>query len=376
MLRPLFVSPRRREGPPNIWDTPGISGNVFANPHASSSAPYPQELNSPWKKTIEEPLHMSTAEKSDRPERNQDLRCQSGPSAKRFSHLQWRRLFKELWGRPTTTADFGSPFWQVPYASNLCLLEDKVQDRGMYLFTIPYGSDAIDQRSGVGWFSGWIDIFVIYSWYFNAEFWSTWCEDCFGTDYNHPEFPVQKENQSGRNKRPRKRTVSFAVDRSLTWSTSTSRSLEPTILSRIIPTYLLLVFEMTIFRNSILCGDGILLSMTKIPHDDITWRLRRSQDLMITYWKLWWREVLSRKFEYKNFGERRGQESGDQNSVDNEFLETVGNGKPTGSVWKETIAVSATISISVEKVHHQIPSPNSLMRQEWAKTIEDPKSQR
>ena len=82
LLRPSFVSPRRKEGPPNIWDTSGISGNVFANPQASSSAPYPQELNSTWKKTIEEPLHMSTAEKSDRPERNQDLRCQSGPSAK------------------------------------------------------------------------------------------------------------------------------------------------------------------------------------------------------------------------------------------------------------------------------------------------------
>ena len=82
MLRPSFVSPRRKDGPPDIWDTPGISGNVFANPQASSSAPYPQELNSTWKKTIEEPLHMSTAEKSDRPERNQDLRCQSGPSAK------------------------------------------------------------------------------------------------------------------------------------------------------------------------------------------------------------------------------------------------------------------------------------------------------
>ena len=82
LLRPSFVSPRRKEGPPNIWDTSGISGNVFANPQASSSAPYPQELNSLWKKTIEEPLHMSTAEKSDRPERNQDLRCQSGPSAK------------------------------------------------------------------------------------------------------------------------------------------------------------------------------------------------------------------------------------------------------------------------------------------------------
>ena len=37
-----------------------------------------------------------------------------------------------------------------------------------------------------------------------------------------------------------------------------------------------------------------------------------------------------------------------------EFLEIVGNEKPTGSVLKETIAVSATISISVEKLHHQI----------------------
>ena len=106
MLRPSFVSPRRKEGPPCIWDTHGIPGNVFANPHASSSAPYPQELNSLWKKTIEEPLHMSTAEKSERPEQNRDLRCQSGPSAKDSVIFSGWGLFKELWGRPTTTADF------------------------------------------------------------------------------------------------------------------------------------------------------------------------------------------------------------------------------------------------------------------------------
>ena len=29
MLRPSFVSPRRKEGPPCIWDTHGTSGNVF-----------------------------------------------------------------------------------------------------------------------------------------------------------------------------------------------------------------------------------------------------------------------------------------------------------------------------------------------------------
>ena len=81
MLRHSFVSPSRKEGPPSIWGTHGISGNVFANPAASSSAPYPQELHQ-WNSSSEEPLHSSTVEKSERQEQDQDLRCQSGPSAK------------------------------------------------------------------------------------------------------------------------------------------------------------------------------------------------------------------------------------------------------------------------------------------------------
>ena len=82
LLKPAFISQRQTEEPPNIRDTSGVSGNVFAHPQTSSSAPYPQELNSTWRKTIEEPIHMSTAKKSGRPERDPDLRCQSGPSAK------------------------------------------------------------------------------------------------------------------------------------------------------------------------------------------------------------------------------------------------------------------------------------------------------
>ena len=38
-----------------------------------------------------------------------------------------------------------------------------------------------------------------------------------------------------------------------------------------------------------------------------------------------------------------------QNNVDKEFLEIVGKGKPTGSVLKETIVVSVTMLISVQK---------------------------
>ena len=43
-----------------------------------------------------------------------------------------------------------------------------------------------------------------------------------------------------------------------------------------------------------------------------------------------------------------------QNSVDKEFLEIVGSGKLMGSVQKETIAVSGTISISVQNQHSRI----------------------
>ena len=78
LLRPSFESPRRKEGPPSIWDTPDISGNVFASPHASSTAPHPQELN-PWGKSLRSRFICLQRR---RPEQNQDLRCQSGPSAK------------------------------------------------------------------------------------------------------------------------------------------------------------------------------------------------------------------------------------------------------------------------------------------------------
>ena len=82
LLKPAFISQRQTEESPNIRDTSGISGNVLAHPQTSSSAPYPRELNSTWRKTIEEPIHMSTVEKSGRPERDPDLRYQSGPSAR------------------------------------------------------------------------------------------------------------------------------------------------------------------------------------------------------------------------------------------------------------------------------------------------------
>ena len=53
MLSRSLGMPSRRDGPPSIWDTHGISGEVFANPTASSSALYPQESN-PWISNVSE----------------------------------------------------------------------------------------------------------------------------------------------------------------------------------------------------------------------------------------------------------------------------------------------------------------------------------
>ena len=81
MLSRSLGIPSRNDRPPSIWDTHCISGNVFANPAASSSAPYPQELN-PWSSRMSEPIHSPQTGKNENQTPVQDQRCQSGPSAK------------------------------------------------------------------------------------------------------------------------------------------------------------------------------------------------------------------------------------------------------------------------------------------------------
>ena len=130
MLSRSFGVPSRREGPPSIWDTHGISGNVFANPHALSSAPFPQELNQ-WSSSIEEPLHSSTVEKSERQKQDQDQRCQSGPSAtksvifsggdssKNYGADQQRLQISDLhFDKFPTPATFAC--WKIRFKTEVC----------------------------------------------------------------------------------------------------------------------------------------------------------------------------------------------------------------------------------------------------------------
>ena len=127
MLSRSIGMPSRREGPPSIWDTHGISGNVFANPVASSSAPYPQELN-PWSSGREEPFHSSTVEKSEKQTQVQDQRYKSGPSAKSSVIPSGGDSLKNYGADQQRLQILDLHFDKFPTPANACLLEDKNQD--------------------------------------------------------------------------------------------------------------------------------------------------------------------------------------------------------------------------------------------------------
>ena len=130
LSRSSFGMASRREGPPSIWDTVGKSGNVFVDPVASSSAPYPQELM-PWSSGRAEPIHSSTAEKNENRTPVQDQRCQSGPSAqnsvitsegdslKNYGADQQRLLISDIhFDKFTTPATFAC--WKIRFKTEVC----------------------------------------------------------------------------------------------------------------------------------------------------------------------------------------------------------------------------------------------------------------
>ena len=261
--------PSRNNGPPSTWDAHGTSGNVFANPTVSSSAPYRQESN-PWISDVSE--HTSPHVMSESQTPAQDQRCQSGPSARNSVVPSEWGFAKNYWAEQQRL-QISDPHFDkfTHHVSNVCLLEDKIQDWGVFLLTISHGSCAVDQRSGNGWISGWSKIFVFCERNSNAKFWPTRCEDCFSNWTESSIIPNSRERSVWRNQKPKRRTISFVDDRSLTWSTSTYGSLEPMILSRIMPTCLQLFFDMMIFRNSIRNGTKFYYQWRK-SHLMISWK--------------------------------------------------------------------------------------------------------
>ena len=120
----------RNDKPPDIWDTHGLSGNVFVNPLASSSSPYPGGFN-PWISNVTEDTSPYVTSERQNPDTTLDPRCQSGPSARnsfdpnegRFSkdygadqqRLQISEPHFDKFPTPTTFA-----CWKIRFKTEVC----------------------------------------------------------------------------------------------------------------------------------------------------------------------------------------------------------------------------------------------------------------
>ena len=215
MPKPALISQRQDEEPPNVWDTSGTSGNVFAHPQASSSAPYPQELNSTWKRTTEEPIHMSIAEKSGRPERDSDLRCQSGPSAKNsvlpsegdssknFGADQQRLQISDLhFDKFPTPATFAC--WKIRFKTEVCTCSQFPTEAMQWIKEVDLVDSVDELRSSSSIRSIPMPDFEV----LDARIASALNKIIHNSHF--------KRRSVWRNKRPKKRTVSFEVDKLLT----------------------------------------------------------------------------------------------------------------------------------------------------------------
>ena len=315
LSRPLRM-PSRNDRPPSIWDTHGLSGNVFANPVAFLSAPYPQELN-PWSSGRAEPIHSFTVEKSDKKTPVQDLRCQSGPTAKdsvifsggdsskNYAADQQRLQISDLhFDKFPTPATFAC--CKTRFKTEVCTCSQFPTEPMHWMKEVKMVDSVDDLRSSSSIRSIPMPDFEVLDAKIASALNKIIHNSHFKRKISLEEQKAQKEDRFFRGRQTR--------------STSTSGSLAPVILSSIMQTYLQLFFKVMIFRNSIRNGTKFYYQWRKShlrkswkdctnqackslrnsrPHWSCTiWRfIRRKQDLIITVWRQWWKEVSSRIYE-------------------------------------------------------------------------------
>ena len=250
-------TPSRKNGPPSY----GKSENVFANPTASSFAPCPQESN-PWISNVSE--HTSPYVMSEHQLRIRNASQDRQPEI----HLTPRRkVFKGFMVRPTKTSDLGTSLWQIPntnirFKTEVCTCSQFLRKRLQWIKEVEL-VDSVDE----------LKIFVIYlrnSW---TKLWVPRRENCFSTEQNHPEYPLEEKGQSGGDESSKRRRVPSRKTDRLPDLRTLPGHWEPMIPSRTMPTCSLLVFEITIFRNSI-------RSATKLSY-------RWHKSPLMTSWKAW-----------------------------------------------------------------------------------------
>ena len=374
--------PSRKEGPPSIWDTPGISGNVFANPVASTSAPYPQELN-PWSSRTEKPLHSSTVEKGERQALDQDQRCQSAQStknsvifsggdfSKNFGADQQRLQISDLhFDKFPTPATFAC--WKIRFKTEVCTCSQFPTEAMLWIKEVEM-VDSVDDLMSSSSIRG---IQMLNFEVLDAKIASALTRIIQKTQFKR-KVNLEEQKAQKQDRFLRGRQIACLIHEYFR-VTGANDSVEN------YADLFTIGLRNDVFRNSIQSGTEFYCQWRK-SHLMISW-----EDCTIKNTRVWEtqdrigivrsgdssEEVRTWLSQIEDDGEKKyrarytktgimGAETEimketpwsriqGQNSVYKEFLEIVDNGKPTGSVLEETIAVSVTILISMEKWHSRI----------------------
>ena len=124
----------RNNQPPDIWNSQGMSGNVFANPRASFSSPYPGGFN-PWISNVTEDTTVLTRTgrpvtcgERQIPDTVLTQRFEPGPSAGNAFDPKEGRFLKNYGADQERLQISELHFDKFSTTNNICLLEDKIQN--------------------------------------------------------------------------------------------------------------------------------------------------------------------------------------------------------------------------------------------------------
>ena len=329
MLSRSLGMPSRNDTPPSIWDTNGISGKVFANPTASSSAPHPQEFN-PWISNATEHTSPHVMSESETLHTALDPRCQSGPSARNsfnpsdgiFSknygadqqRLQISDLHFDKFHNPATFA-----CWKIRFKTEVCTCSQFPTEALLWIKDVEIVESVDVLKSSCSIRGTQTPDFEV----LDAKIASALTRIIHNTQFKR-KVSLEEQKAQKEDRFLRARQIAYLIYEYFR-VTGTHDSVEN--FSDLF-TIVLRNDDIQEFDSK---WDGILLSMTKIPHDDILeglykLRIRGSEKLKTVL------ELYEQDIRNKNFGIRNGNY--EKNAVVNHQGTKQGVQRILGDCWQ------------------------------------------
>ena len=246
-----FGMPSRKDGPPHTW----YFGKRFCKSSRVFFSTLSARVESVEFGKIRTDLLLTSGQGQSRPSAKNSVNPCEGDSSKNYGANQQRLQISDLhYDKFSTPATFAC--WKIRFKTEECTCSQFPTETMQWIKEVEMADSVDDLKSSSSIRGISMPNFEV----LDARIASALKKTSI-------ILTSRRRIQSGGTKGPERGPFSFAEDRLLTWSMSTSGSQEPMIVENYTDSCSLLFYEMMIFRNS--KWDVILLSMTKNPHDDI-----------------------------------------------------------------------------------------------------------